>query len=113
MNHVKPPAEPVGPFVIQRDHATGRSTRERAGVIAADAISVRKANILAHYREAGGIGVTRTWAQLTDAGLGSTNSLRPAMAQLQSEGWLAPEGADGGHGNAVQWVMRDRSGDVV
>ena len=114
LNHVKPPAEPVGPFVIHRDHMTGRSTRERTGVIASDAKAQRKVAILAHYREAGGVGVSRTWEQLTAAGLGSTNSLRPVMIELQAEGWLTPEGVtEGGAGNEVQWVMRDRSADVV
>lgn len=113
LNHVKPPAEPVGPFVIERDHATGRSIRASSGVISADALSRRKAMILAHYREAGGAGVRRTWAELSAAGLGSTNSLRPAMSELKAEGWLMPDGGDGGRGNAVVWVMRDRTTEVL
>jgi len=36
------------------------------------------------------------------------------MAELKSEGLLEPVGGgDGGAGKEVQWVMCDRSGDVV
>jgi len=114
LNHVKPPAEPIGPFVILRNHTTGRSTRERNGTLDVNAKMTNKQRVLAVYREAGSIGVTRTWAQLsTELGV-SVSTLRPLMAELKSEGLLEPVGGgDGGAGKEVQWVMCDRSGDVV
>ena len=101
--HLKQPAEPVGPFVISRDHDSGRSTVLRDGVLPQGARADRDRALRAYFTRKGA-DVPVTLDELRAAGLGSDTRLRETLSALVSECVLAyVEG--GGRGNASTWRM--------
>lgn len=104
LSHLKQPAETVGPFVLARDHETGRSEVAREGSLGVGSKAERVIAVRNYFIQAGGPGTTFTLKELVEAGLGGQNVVREALAKITAEGWLeCHEG--GGRGNPTTWTM--------
>jgi len=85
LSHLKQPAEVIGPFVIHRDHETGRSVVAREGELANDSKTKRMRGLRSQYALAGGLGVSFTTAELVKANFGSRTTLLELLPNLD---WL-------------------------
>jgi hypothetical protein len=103
--HLKQPAEVAGPYVIARDHDTGRSRVIARGTIATGAKADRARDVALYFRQAGA-GMAFTKTELHDAGLGSVSALKPILAKLTKDGVLVHrEGV--GRGNPSTWRLSE------
>ena len=98
--HLKQPAEPVGPFVLRRDHITGRSTVDREGELNHSTKATRERDLKAYYIQAGGPGVGFTVKELAETK--QFGSQRTLEGELKKYMWLESEGEPG---KAKIWRM--------
>jgi hypothetical protein len=111
LTHLKQPAEVVGPYVIVRDHETGRSRVTGKGTLASDARSKRTRDVVTYFRQAGAT-MAFTKQELSDAGLGSARTLQPILKKLTEEGVLThTEGV--GQGQRATWSLTGQVSEQV
>jgi hypothetical protein len=102
LTHLKPIAEPIGPFVIERDHVSGRSHILEHGLLERTSADQRVISVRNHFVNAGP-GSTFTLKELLAARLGSKNTVRDALTKIVASGWLARN--DPGPGREVSWTF--------
>lgn len=106
LSHLKQPAEVVGPFVVARDHETGRSRIAHEGELEKSGTADRDRAVRNWYATNGGPGTAATLDDLVGAGLGSKNTVRASLKRLVAEGWLEERPGDSARHEPTLWVSR-------